>query len=307
MGSPLPPRWILPLGLTFFLASCTPSSGAAPGGSAGSGGAGASAGGMPSPGAAGGAAGSGGAGGASGGAGGASGSGNAGGPGGPGGTGGGAGGLAGAGGASGGGGGAGSSDAGGAGGSAGVGTDGGNNPGRAHPDAGGRDSAPDPGRACTGRGGPGSTLDPATCLVWQNAVNAPRTNVGAARACDDLQLDGASDWRLPAPEELATWPALAPDSNAYITGPTYIPGPSAPADGCTGNAHSCNLTQYNASSTNCAWQGVGFTGKFVCVRGAAAAGTTVARFAASACEACRSHVTGATPEFKAASCLPFAR
>ena len=122
--------------------------------------------------------------------------------------------------------------------------------------------------------------------------------VAAAKLCDDLVLDGQSDWRVPAPEELATWPALKTDSNAYITNPIYVPSTASPADGCTGNAHSCNITQYNTNSTGCAWQGVGFTGKFVCVRGTAAAGTTVAAYAAAsrcapprsrgACEPCRS-------------------
>ena len=120
-------------------------------------------------------------------------------------------------------------------------------------------------------------------------------------------LDGQSDWRVPAPEELATWPALKTDSNAYITNPTYVPSTASPADGCTGNAHSCNITQYNTNSTGCAWQGVGFTGKFVCVRGTAAAGTTVAAYAAASCEACKVHVTGASPEFKPTNCIPFAR
>jgi hypothetical protein len=153
----------------------------------------------------------------------------------------------------------------------------------------------------------GATLDPRTCLVWQDQVQAPRTNVAAAKVCDDLVLDGQSDWRLPAPEELATWPALAVDSNAYITGPTYIPATASPADGCTGNAHSCNITRYNANAVSCAWQGVGFTGRFVCVRGTAAAGTLPAAYSAASCQACAGHVTGASPEFKPASCLTFAR
>jgi hypothetical protein len=143
--------------------------------------------------------------------------------------------------------------------------------------------------------------------VWQDEVNAPRTNVAAAKLCDDLVLDGQSDWRVPAPDELVTWPGIKADSNAYITNPTYIPSTAAPADGCTGNAHSCNIAMYNAGAAACAWQGVGFTGKFICVRGAATAGTTAAAFAATTCDACKVHLTGATPEFKPANCLPFAR
>jgi hypothetical protein len=149
--------------------------------------------------------------------------------------------------------------------------------------------------------GTGSLLDRKTCLVWQNAVAGMMTNKQAALHCSELTQDGFSDWRVPTPEELATWPKLAVDSNAYVTNPTYIPV-TAPTvqDGCTGNSHSCNLTHYNAGSLACAWQGVGFVGPFVCVRGTATPGSIPPTYAATTCDSCRTHLTGATADFKVA-------
>jgi hypothetical protein len=151
-----------------------------------------------------------------------------------------------------------------------------------------------------------SRLDPRTCLVWQRAAAAAMTNKQAAKHCADLVLDGFDDWRVPAPEELATWPDLKADSNAYVTNPTYIPVGASVADGCTGNSHSCNLAEYNAGMPVCAWQGVGFTGPAVCVRGTALAGTTVMALSAESCEACKVHVAGAMADFRRADCLPYA-
>jgi hypothetical protein len=107
--------------------------------------------------------------------------------------------------------------------------------------------------------------------------------------------------------ELGTWPNLSVDSNAYVTNPTYVPSAATDADGCTGNAHSCNLTHYNAGALSCAWQGVGFTGPTVCVRGTSTPGSVPTTYAAATCDACRSHLAGNPAEFRAASCLPFAR
>ncbi|HET6285096.1 MAG TPA: DUF1566 domain-containing protein [Polyangia bacterium] len=173
-------------------------------------------------------------------------------------------------------------------------------------DAGGSDAPP---ISCTpGSGtepvGAGSLLDRKTCLVWQKMVSGAMTNKQAAKYCDELTQDGFSDWRTPRPEELATWPNLTADSNAYITGPTYIPSTAASvAEGCSGNSHSCNLTEYNAGSIACAWQGVGFVGPAVCVRSTAAPASLATTYAAATCDACRAHVTGAAPEFKIADCL----
>jgi hypothetical protein len=150
-----------------------------------------------------------------------------------------------------------------------------------------------------------SILDPKTCLLWQKQANAAKTNVQAAKFCDQLVQDGHSDWRVPAPEEMATWPNLTANSNAYVTNPTYIPSAATEMDGCTGNAHSCNLTLYNAGSPGCGWQGVGFAGPTVCVRGTATPGTTASKFAASNCDACKSHLTGNPAEFKPANCLAY--
>jgi hypothetical protein len=179
----------------------------------------------------------------------------------------------------------------------------------ATPIDGGSDSG---GPACTpGTGtvdvGAKSILDRKTCLVWEKASTGSMTNKQAAKYCDQLVQDGIDDWRVPAPEELATWPNLAANSNAYITNPIYIPTTSASdQDGCVNNSHSCNLTEYNAGSLNCAWQGVGFSGPAVCVRGTALPGTTVSNLAATTCAACSIHVTGAMADFKIANCLPFA-
>jgi hypothetical protein len=155
--------------------------------------------------------------------------------------------------------------------------------------------------------GTASLRDRATCLVWQRAANATlMTNKQAAKYCDTLAEDGFSDWRVPAPEELATWPNLAVSNNAFITNPIYVPTAGTVPDGCTGNSHSCNLTQYNAGALACAWQGVGFAGPAVCVRGTAAAGTTATKYAAAACDDCKSHVAGAGADFHVADCLPYA-
>jgi hypothetical protein len=164
----------------------------------------------------------------------------------------------------------------------------------------------DSGGACPGGGGADSIADPKTCLVWQKLAGTARTNKEAARYCDTLVLDGASDWRVPAPEELATWPNLTANSNAYVTNPIYVPTAGTEADGCNFNSHSCNLTQYNAGALGCGWQGVGFSGPTVCVRGMARPGTTVGKVAALNCDACKVHLTGSPAEFKPANCLPFA-
>jgi hypothetical protein len=164
----------------------------------------------------------------------------------------------------------------------------------------------DSGGACPGGGGGNSIADPKTCLVWQKAAGAARTNKEAAKYCNTLVLDGASDWRVPAPEELATWPNLTANSNAYITNPIYVPTAGTEADGCNFNSHSCNLTQYSAGTLGCGWQGVGFAGPTVCVHGTARPGTTVGKVAALNCDACKVHLTGTPAEFKPANCLPFA-
>jgi hypothetical protein len=198
--------------------------------------------------------------------------------------------------------------AGGAAGGAGQGGTGGSG-GSASTDAGSDAGGP----ACTpGTGtvdvGAKSILDRKTCLVWEKASTGSMTNKQADKYCDQLDQDGISDWRVPSPEELATWPNLAANSNAYITNPIYIPATStSDQDGCTNNSHSCNLTEYNAGSLGCAWQGVGFSGPAVCVRGTALPGTTVSMVAATTCAACSAHLTAGAPDlFKIANCLPFA-
>jgi len=157
--------------------------------------------------------------------------------------------------------------------------------------------------------GSASLLDRKTCLVWQRAPSATNmTNKRAAKYCANLEQDGWTDWRVPAPEELATWPNLAANANAnaYVTNPIYIPIAAAVADGCTGDSHSCNIAEYNAGALACAWQGVDFAGPFVCVRGTAKPSTTATAYAAVTCDPCRSHVGGAAPDVKIADCLPYA-
>ncbi|HVR64592.1 MAG TPA: hypothetical protein VMU50_21975 [Polyangia bacterium] len=154
--------------------------------------------------------------------------------------------------------------------------------------------------------GTASVRDRATCLIWQRQAGVVlMTNKQAAKFCGALAQDGLTDWRVPAPEELATWPNLAANGNAYITNPIYIPNAGTVADGCTGNSHSCNLSEYNTGSLGCAWQGVDFAGPTVCVRGTALPGTTAAQFAAPACEACKAHVGGGTADFHVADCSPY--
>lgn len=151
-------------------------------------------------------------------------------------------------------------------------------------------------------------LDKATCLTWQSKENAAMTNKAAAKFCDALVQDGFDDWRVPKPEEMATWPQLTSSPNAYISAPTYIPiDASSAEEGCKSNAHSCNLAKYSLGGpAQCAWQGVGFTGPVVCVRGSAAAMALPKELQASQCSLCAKHVTGATADFKPADCLPYA-
>lgn len=156
--------------------------------------------------------------------------------------------------------------------------------------------------------GKSSQRDRKTCLVWELAAHAPLNNKQAAKYCDALSQDGFTDWRVPAPEELVTWPSIKSDGNAYITNPIYVPTAAASvADGCMTNSHSCNLAEYNPGTFTCAWQGVGFTGPFVCVRGTAAGGSLATDHAATSCDPCKEHITGGTPEFKPADCLPYAQ
>jgi hypothetical protein len=157
--------------------------------------------------------------------------------------------------------------------------------------------------------GSASLLDLKTCLVWQRAPSTTNmTNKRAGKFCAALEQDGWTDWRVPAPEELATWPNIAANANAnaYVTNPIYIPIADTVMAGCTGDSHSCNIAEYNAGSLACAWQGVDFAGPFVCVRGTAKPSTTATAYSAATCDACRSHVGGAAPDVKIADCLPYA-
>lgn len=150
--------------------------------------------------------------------------------------------------------------------------------------------------------GASSVLDQKTCLTWTKDKSAmTMTNKQAFKYCDDLNQDGISDWRVPRPEELVTWPNIAATDTAYITGPIYIPSNSTPMDGCTGNSHSCNISEYNANSFACAWQGVAFLGWVACVSGTANAGTTKTEFSASTCAAC----TESTSSFKEQDCSAY--
>ncbi len=148
-----------------------------------------------------------------------------------------------------------------------------------------------------------SVTDNKTCLTWTKARSAmTMTNKAAAKYCADLVQDGLSDWRVPRPEELVTWPDLSTDSTSYITGPIYIPTAAASdADGCTGDSHSCNIAKYNDTSVTCGWQGVGFQGWVECVSGTPAAGTTQAAYSATMCSPCNSEL----PSFKETDCSAY--
>ncbi len=136
-----------------------------------------------------------------------------------------------------------------------------------------------------------SLTDGNTCLTWTTARYAmPLSNKAAAKYCAGLEQDGISDWRVPRPEELATWAGLTEDSTAYVTGPIYVPKAGTSADGCLGNSHSCNLAKYNSSSITCAWQGVGFQGWVECVSGTATPGTTNPAYAGANCSPCNAEL-----------------
>jgi hypothetical protein len=180
-------------------------------------------------------------------------------------------------------------------------------PGDASPDGTGG-SSPE-GDVCTpGSGtedvGTASVRDRATCLTWQKAASGKMTNKQALQYCDELSQDSYDDWRVPTPQELVTWPNLAVSGDAYITGPTYIPASSpSEQEGCTGNSHSCNISEYSEGNLACAWQGVAFAGPAVCVRGVAAVGSLSDKYAAEKCGACAAE---AGSSFKEANCLPYA-
>ena len=143
--------------------------------------------------------------------------------------------------------------------------------------------------------GQSSELDQKTCLTWTKSRSTMTlTNKQAFAYCDALVQDGISDWRVPRPEELVTWPELMTDSTAYITAPIYIPSTGTVMDGCTGDSHSCNIAKYNDTSVTCAWQGVGFAGWVACVSGTANAGTTNAAYTAASCSPCNSEVSSFT-------------
>ena len=147
-----------------------------------------------------------------------------------------------------------------------------------------------------------SVLDRKTCLTWtKTRSDTPLTNKAAAKYCANLDQDGISNWRVPHPEELVTWPDLATDGTAYITGPVYIPNAGTEQDGCTGNSHSCNIAKYNDTSVTCAWQGVGFTGWVECVSGTPTAGTTTPAYAAASCSPCN----GELASFKEVDCSQY--
>jgi len=152
-----------------------------------------------------------------------------------------------------------------------------------------------------------SVLDKATCLVWQKTEGASKSNKQAAKHCDQLVQDGFDDWRVPEPQEMATWPNLTSSANAYITSPTYIPKTaSSTEEGCKSNAHSCNLAKYSMSGpAQCAWQGVGFKGPVVCVRGTPVVAALPMELMASQCSSCKTHV-GANADYQQADCIPFA-
>jgi hypothetical protein len=144
--------------------------------------------------------------------------------------------------------------------------------------------------------GANSQLDQKTCLTWTLLRSSTTlTNKQAYKYCNDLSQDGITDWRVPSPEELVTWPGLVTDSTAYITGPIYIPNNAASVmDGCVGDSHSCNIAKYNDTSVTCGWQGVGFAGWVACVSGTATAGSTNAAYSAASCSPCNSELASFT-------------
>ena len=139
--------------------------------------------------------------------------------------------------------------------------------------------------------GADSLADPATCLIWQATSPGAHSNREATLFCETLEQDGFADWRVPRPEELASHPSLAPASNAYITNPVYLRGEAQdPATGCAADAHSCNLSHYSQGNLGCAWQGVGFRGPLLCVRGDALVDSLPLAFAATNCTPCSAPV-----------------
>lgn len=137
--------------------------------------------------------------------------------------------------------------------------------------------------------GSGSLRDKATCLMWQKAStkDGAVTNRGALAHCAALVQDGFDDWRLPTTEELRSYPDLEPNGNAYLAGPTFIPSAStSDQEGCVGNSHSCNLTQYSKGNFGCGWQGPGANSyPVLCVRGSSKVALDAAFTAAACCPA----------------------
>jgi hypothetical protein len=137
--------------------------------------------------------------------------------------------------------------------------------------------------------GSDSFTDKATCLTWQktHTLTGPTNNRDAAQYCNDLSQDGFDDWRLPTTQEIHSYPNLPAADNAYVTSPTFIAsGAETVQARCTQDSHSCNLTQYNAGSFGCAWQGPGDNPYPVyCVRGTAKSALDAAFAVATCCSA----------------------
>ncbi len=151
--------------------------------------------------------------------------------------------------------------------------------------------------------GSSSFTDKATCLTWQKAptVTGGIGNKAALLHCNTLAQDGFDDWRLPTAQELRSYPSLPTNGNAYLAGPTYIPNNSvSDSEGCTGNSHSCNLTQYSDGNFSCAWQGPGENPyPVLCVRGAAAIALDAA-FVVATCGNC-----GTSSTYKPVDCSAY--
>ena len=118
--------------------------------------------------------------------------------------------------------------------------------------------------------GTGAMRDNRTCLTWTTTRQAEGMRWSAIRQfCDDLELEGFDDWRMPTTEEALTWPiaSITPTFyDAVLTAPRYVPMGTGASE-VDGRFHVCAVAWYSGAAPACYWWGPANTNGTFCVRG----------------------------------------
>jgi hypothetical protein len=118
--------------------------------------------------------------------------------------------------------------------------------------------------------GQGAFRDNATCLTWTKTVQAAGSAWPAIRqACEDLDLEGFTDWRMPTTAEAVSLPVAAFDEpywDAALTSPRYV-APGTPPEQVEGTFHVCAVAWFNSMDATCLWWGPANVNGTFCVRG----------------------------------------